>query len=126
MLGHGLVSSGLFASANILYEGRHSRRIVLNKGILSYSPFLSLGFFALVLINFGGPFSLNLYGEINLAISAISASKFFRFPVFLIAFFSAAYSLILYAATQQGTPSFSWYFLSNRRSREILIIWRHI
>jgi len=35
MLAHGLTSSGMFSGANIIYERRHSRRIVRNKGGLS-------------------------------------------------------------------------------------------
>lgn len=42
MVAHGLVSSGLFAVANITYENTSTRRIYLTKGILSILPRMSL------------------------------------------------------------------------------------
>ena len=56
------------------------------------------------MINFAGPFTLNLYGEIVLIISALTMGVGLAFPVALLSFFSAAYRLILYASTQQGLP----------------------
>jgi NADH-ubiquinone oxidoreductase chain 4 len=41
LLGHGLCSSGMFALANVNYERVGSRRILLNKGLLSLFPFLT-------------------------------------------------------------------------------------
>jgi NADH:ubiquinone oxidoreductase subunit 4 (subunit M) len=40
MLAHGLVSSGLFAGVNIIYDQTHSRSLVVNKGILRNAPSL--------------------------------------------------------------------------------------
>jgi len=38
MIAHGICSSGLFAWANIMYERTHSRRLMLNKGVLAIRP----------------------------------------------------------------------------------------
>lgn len=126
ILSHGLVSSGLFACANIIYEQRHSRRVILNKGYLSYRPFVSMAWFSLLIINFGGPFTLNLYGEINLIFAVIASAKLFSILVFLIAFFSAAYSLTLYASTQQGLKGAAARIVFSSSGREIALIWGHL
>ena len=119
ILAHGLVSSGIFAGANIIYEQSHSRRMIINKGLLNTNPTLSFFWFILIIINFGGPFTINLYGEINLILRAISASIFIAAPIFFLAFFSAAYSLILYATTQQGITFTKTYIVNQLNSREM-------
>lgn len=126
ILAHGLVSSGIFAGANVIYEQRHSRRLVINKGILRKIPEFTILWFILLIANFGGPFTLNLYREIFLIITAITASYIFIFPIALISFFSAAYSLILYARTQQGKFISTNYISIKINLREILLLINHI
>lgn len=41
IIAHGFTSSGIFSGANIMYERRHSRRLVVNKGGLSLMPFFA-------------------------------------------------------------------------------------
>ncbi len=106
IVAHGLCSSGIFAWANIAYERSHSRRLILNKGILTIAPSFSRWWFLLIVRNFAGPFTLNLAGEILLIINIIVCSKLFWLRVAFISFFSAGYSLLLYRSTQQGlTPA---------------------
>lgn len=126
ILAHGLVSSGLFAGANIMYERSHSRRIILNKGVLSINPRLSILWFILCTINFAGPFTLNLFGEIVLIINAIMFSKLIMLPVAVISFSSAAYRLILYSTTQHGLPTFLIFISAEINSREFNILVGHI
>lgn len=42
IIAHGLCSSGIFSCANIIYERRHSRIIILNKAFLNLFPRISL------------------------------------------------------------------------------------
>ena len=102
IVAHGLCSSGIFAWANIVYERRHSRRLTLNKGLLTISPSFSFWWFLLIVRNFAGPFTLNLAGEIFLIINTIVCRNLFWVRIALISFFSAGYSLLLYSSTQQG------------------------
>lgn len=102
MVAHGVCSSGIFAWANISYERSHSRRLILNKGILTVAPSFRRWWFLLIVRNFAGPFTLNLAGEIFLIINVIVCSKLFWLRVAFISFFSAGYSLLLYSSTQQG------------------------
>lgn len=104
MLAHGLTSSAMFIGANLMYERRHSRRLLVNKGLLSCFPAFSLFWFTIIVINFAGPFTLNLYAEILIICSAISLRAWSALSVSFLSFFSAAYRLLLYARRQQGRP----------------------
>lgn len=126
MMAHGLCSSGIFACANIFYERSHSRRLILNKGVLRFFPRISIIWFLLCISNFGGPFTYNLLAEITLIINLRGMIYFSLIRILLISFFSAAYRLILYARTQQGSPSGLYYSLSIPRFREIIILFGHL
>jgi len=125
MIAHGACSSGIFAQANIMYERRHSRRLMLNKGYLNLIPLMRLIWFILIVGNFGGPFTLNLVGEILLILSVINVSFIFWPAVSFLRFFSAAYSLILYRSTQQGVSSRSVITFPCLSFRELLLVFRH-
>ena len=126
IVAHGICSSGIFACANILYERRHSRRLLLNRGILNFLPAFRLIWFILCMANFGGPFSMNLLREVILIINMSSVSNFFFISVLLISFMSAAYRLILYASTQQGSLVSGVYLKRNHTLRELVVLNRHI
>jgi NADH-ubiquinone oxidoreductase chain 4 len=106
ILCHGITSPGIFACANIMYERRHSRRSIINKGKISTIPIISLFWFLLIIINFGGPFSINLIREILLINSINSLPIVFFIFVSIICFFSAIYNLLLYATLHQGVIFF--------------------
>lgn len=122
---HGVCSSGIFAWANIIYERRHSRRLMLNKGLLRVSPFLRIIWAILIIGNFGGPFTLNLIGEIILIINTISISFIFWVCILILSFFSAAYSLILFRSTQQGSVISRIFPSLDATSRECQLIFSH-
>ena len=126
ILAHGLVSSGIFAIANLLYERAHSRRILINKGAIRTNPSFSIFWFLIIIINFGGPFTLNLLGEIYLIIRAASISAFMLVPVAFLSFFSAAYRLILFTSTQQGLPSSSNLPILRVTGRELTLMFGHV
>jgi NADH:ubiquinone oxidoreductase subunit 4 (subunit M) len=115
----------LFAGANLIYEQSHSRSLIFNKGLLTFNPLFTMLWFVLLIINFAGPFTLNLFSEINLIIRVTGASMAFLFPIFFLVFFSAAYCLNLFASSQQGiTPSLSSLTYS-LNPREIRLLLRH-
>ena len=102
IIAHGVCSSGIFTGANIIYERRGSRRYYFNIGYLNTIPIFSRSWFILLVANFGGPFTYNLLGEINLILNLYLLSPLAIRAILLLSFFSAAYSLILYRSTQQG------------------------
>nr|QLY90222.1 NADH dehydrogenase subunit 4 [Dicranomyia modesta] len=125
MLAHGLCSSGLFCLANISYERMGSRSLLINKGMLNFMPSMSLWWFLLVSSNMAAPPTLNLLGEISLLNSIISWSWLTMFSLALLSFFSAAYSLYLYAYSQHGKMTVSVYSVMNGTLREYLLLMLH-
>nr|YP_009185913.1 NADH dehydrogenase subunit 4 [Oxypoda acuminata]ALO70805.1 NADH dehydrogenase subunit 4 [Oxypoda acuminata] len=125
MLAHGLCSSGLFCLANICYERLHSRSLFLNKGLINLMPSLSLWWFLLCSSNMAAPPSLNLLGEIMLINSLISWSYYTMLFLMLTSFFSAVYSLYLYAYTQHGMIYSGLYSFFNGNLREYLLLMLH-
>lgn len=105
ILAHGVCSSALFASANLLYLRSSSRLIGLNTGIVQLLPRFRLFFFLIRLGNIGAPPTLNLVREVTSIIGLLTLSSIVVFPVILLTFFAAAYTLILYSSTQHGKPS---------------------
>jgi len=76
--------------------------------------------------NFGGPFTYNLLAEIRLIINLRRLVNFSLISILLISFFSAAYSLILYARTQQGSPSRIYFSLTSPNMRELITLFGHL
>jgi len=126
MVAHGLCSSGIFAWANMVYERRHSRRLTLNKGLLTISPSFRFWWFLLIVRNFAGPFTLNLAGEIFLIINAMVCRNLFWVRIAFISFFSAGYSLLLYSSTQQGRAVAGNILGLERNSLEQQVIFAHV
>nr|YP_010691324.1 NADH dehydrogenase subunit 4 [Drosophila prosaltans]WBU93974.1 NADH dehydrogenase subunit 4 [Drosophila prosaltans] len=125
MIGHGLCSSGLFCLANISYERLGSRSLLINKGLLNFMPAMALWWFLLSSSNMAAPVSLNLLGEISLLNSIISWSWVSMIMLSLLSFFSAAYSLYLYAFSQHGKIFSGVYSFSNGKIREYLLLLLH-
>nr|YP_010713126.1 NADH dehydrogenase subunit 4 [Rhodesiella elegantula]WDA93992.1 NADH dehydrogenase subunit 4 [Rhodesiella elegantula] len=125
MIGHGLCSSGLFCLANISYERLGSRSLLINKGLLNFMPSMTLWWFLLSSANMAAPPTLNLLGEISLLNSIVSWSWVTMLMLSLLSFFSAAYSLYLYAYTQHGKFYSGLYSFSNGKIREYLLLALH-
>nr|AML25853.1 NADH dehydrogenase subunit 4 [Staphylinidae sp. BMNH 1274171] len=125
MLAHGLCSSGLFCLANLVYERIYSRSLFLIKGMVNFMPSMSLMWFLFCSSNMAAPPSFNLLGEILLINSLVSWSSLTMLMLMLISFFSAAYSLYLYAYSQHGANSLSIYSFMNGNLREFLLLILH-
>lgn len=125
MIVHGLCSSGLFYLVNLYYERLGSRRLLLNKGILSFFPSLTLWWFLLCSRNIAAPPSLNLVGEIGLINRIGGWSKILIVLLALISFFRAVYSLYLYSFSQHGKISLTLFSFSFSFNREYLVLFLH-
>nr|YP_009487571.1 NADH dehydrogenase subunit 4 [Anopheles peryassui]AWB98129.1 NADH dehydrogenase subunit 4 [Anopheles peryassui] len=125
MIAHGLCSSGLFCLANISYERMGSRSLLINKGLLNFMPTLSLWWFLLCSGNMAAPPTLNLLGEISLLNSIVSWSWVTMISLAFLSFFSAAYSLYLFAYSQHGKVYSGVYFFSVGTLREFLLLMLH-
>nr|YP_010988760.1 NADH dehydrogenase subunit 4 [Anaspides tasmaniae]WOR80909.1 NADH dehydrogenase subunit 4 [Anaspides tasmaniae]WOR81130.1 NADH dehydrogenase subunit 4 [Anaspides tasmaniae] len=125
MIGHGLCSSGLFCIANMVYERLGSRSMLVNKGLLSFMPSMSLWWFLLSVGNMAAPPSLNLLGEVSLIMSVVSWSKVSLIMVGLLSFFSAAYSLYMFSLSQHGNYYNCVYSCCSGKVREYLVLMLH-
>nr|WOR80884.1 NADH dehydrogenase subunit 4 [Anaspides clarkei] len=125
MVGHGLCSSGLFCIANMVYERLGSRSMLVNKGLLSFMPSMSLWWFLLSVGNMAAPPSLNLLGEVSLIMSVVSWSKVSLVMVMLLSFFSAAYSLYMFSLSQHGHYYNCLYSCCSGKVREYLVLMLH-
>nr|QNH68984.1 NADH dehydrogenase subunit 4 [Mazarredia convexa] len=125
MLGHGLCSSGLFCLSSIVYERLGSRLFMLNKGLISYMPSMSLWWFLLSSGNMAAPPSLNLLGEISLLNGIICYEFNLMFILFLLSFMSCAYSLYLYSYSQHGLMYSGLYSMSSCYVSEFHLIFLH-
>nr|QPK42094.1 NADH dehydrogenase subunit 4 [Eucriotettix oculatus] len=125
MLGHGLCSSGLFCLSSIVYERLNSRLFLLNKGLISYMPSMSLWWFLLSSSNMSAPPSLNLIGEISLLNSIISYQFNFMIILFMFSFLCCAYSLYLYSYSQHGIMYSGLYSISSCYMIEFHLILLH-
>nr|WCB98367.1 NADH dehydrogenase subunit 4 [Zeugodacus cucurbitae] len=125
MIAHGLCSSGLFCLANITYERLGSRSLLINKGLLNFMPSMTLWWFLLSACNMAAPPSLNLLGEISLSNSIVSWSWVTMISLSLLSFFSAAYTLYLYAYSQHGKVFSGVYSFSGGKIREYLLLFLH-
>nr|WCR48285.1 NADH dehydrogenase subunit 4 [Aedes flavopictus] len=125
MIAHGLCSSGLFCLANISYERMGSRSLLINKGMLNFMPSLSLWWFLLCSGNMAAPPTLNLLGEISLLNSIVSWSWLTMINLALLSFFSAAYTLFLFAYSQHGKIYSGVHFFSSGSVREFLLLMLH-
>nr|YP_009487792.1 NADH dehydrogenase subunit 4 [Anopheles argyritarsis]AWB98675.1 NADH dehydrogenase subunit 4 [Anopheles argyritarsis]AWB98779.1 NADH dehydrogenase subunit 4 [Anopheles argyritarsis]AWB99195.1 NADH dehydrogenase subunit 4 [Anopheles argyritarsis] len=125
MIAHGLCSSGLFCLANISYERMGSRSLLINKGLLNFMPTLSLWWFLLCSGNMAAPPTLNLLGEISLLNSIVSWSWITMIMLTFLSFFSAAYSLYLFAYSQHGKIYSGVQFFSVGTIREFFLLMLH-
>nr|AWB99884.1 NADH dehydrogenase subunit 4 [Anopheles braziliensis] len=125
MIAHGLCSSGLFCLANISYERMGSRSLLINKGLLNFMPSLSLWWFLLCSGNMAAPPTLNLLGEISLLNSIVGWSWVTMIMLTFLSFFSAAYSLYLFAYSQHGKIYSGVHFFSVGSLREFFLLMLH-
>nr|ARI44181.1 NADH dehydrogenase subunit 4 [Celyphus obtectus] len=125
MIAHGLCSSGLFCLANISYERLGSRSLLINKGLLNFMPSMTLWWFLLSSANMAAPPTLNLLGEISLLNSIVSWSWVSMIMLSFLSFFSAAYTLYLYAYSQHGRIYSGVYSCSSGNMREYLLLFLH-
>lgn len=97
---HGLISSGLFFQAGVLYSIRSSRLFIFNRGGLNWAPSLRMLWFIFRVSNIGAPPSINFWREIIILFRVFNYSFLSVFLVGFTLFFSVVYSIILYMLSQ--------------------------
>lgn len=102
ILAHGASSAFLFFISFLIYLIRNRRSILINTGLLSYSPFLTFFWFICALGNIRAPPTSNFFGEILSLLPLLTGIKFLALPLFIIIFLSVAYSMVLFSRTHYG------------------------
>lgn len=125
IIGHGLCSSGLFCLANISYERLIRRRILINKGIITFIPSISLMWFIICARNISCPPTINLVGEIIIINSLISWNNITIMFIILTSFLSACYRLYLFSYTQHGQFYSGVFSFDSGNVREFVLIIFH-
>lgn len=96
MLGHGIISSGLFFLVGVLYDRHHTRRILFFGGIGQLMPLFSTYFLFFSLANMSFPGTCNFVGELLTLIGVFRYSIAFGFFAASGIILSAAYSIWLF------------------------------
>nr|AWV83427.1 NADH dehydrogenase subunit 4 [Aleeta curvicosta] len=125
MIGHGLCSSALFCLANISYERSGSRSILINKGMLSFMPSMTLMWFLMSSSNISCPPTISLVGEILILNSLVSWNSLCMIFLSCSSFLSACYSLYLFSYTQHGMFFSGSYSFDSGNVREFFLIMMH-
>lgn len=102
IISHGICSSAIFATINIIYETSNSRRLFIIKGLITITPRYTIWLFLILIANIAAPPSINLITEIILIATVSSTSTKLMILFAFSAFLSAVYSLYLFSATQHG------------------------
>ena len=126
IVAHGLRSSAIFFGGNLLYLRSFSRRVVIRKGILGLSPFISFLWFITIMRRIAAPPIINLIAEIICIINIIRVRLFNMLWIILSIFIAGAYSLILYSSTQQSNILSKFNNVKFRNINEMLILFSHI
>lgn len=125
IVAHGLASSGMFRIANMPYERGRRRNIIIQKGLLSILPSLSLFWFILCAANMAAPPFINLPREILIIISSLKERGRTLLPVAVMAFIAAVYNLLLYSVVNQSLSSNETKSFHSLSIREISILISH-
>lgn len=124
MIGHGIVSSGLFYLVGCIYERRRRRNLFINKGIIVVFPSLTIIWFILCVFNISAPPSVNLLSEILLTVGVMK----WRWSTFLILilmnFIGMVFTFYLYSQRQQGKSfgSFLRVFIISSREFSVRVV----
>nr|UBS94012.1 NADH dehydrogenase subunit 4 [Oliarus cf. filicicola HI01081] len=126
MIGHGLISSGLFYWVGCIYDRFGSRSIFILKGLMNFMPSFSLMLFFLCICNMSCPPSMNLFSEICIVFSLFTWSLMSLPYLFMILFFTACYSIMIFSSTQHGSYNSLIYYVDGGLIREYMLFLFHL
>jgi len=122
---HGLRSSCLFFLRNSIYEKTGSRRILINKGILLYTPSIALWWLLFCATRISTPFSLNFFREVILIVNILTFGYSLIILLILISFITSCYVVFLFSFSQLG-PQTSNLIIENEKITDHLTCLRHL
>nr|QHB76862.1 NADH dehydrogenase subunit 4 [Hylomyscus arcimontensis]QHB76881.1 NADH dehydrogenase subunit 4 [Hylomyscus arcimontensis] len=126
MIAHGLTSSLLFCLANSNYERIHSRTMIMARGLQMIFPLMATLWLLSSLANLALPPSINLMGELFIAMSLFSWSNFSIILIGTNIVITAMYSLYMIIMTQRGKPTNHIINLQPSHTRELSLMCLHM
>nr|QOE76129.1 NADH dehydrogenase subunit 4 [Stenocephalemys albipes]QOE76142.1 NADH dehydrogenase subunit 4 [Stenocephalemys albipes] len=126
MIAHGLTSSLLFCLANSNYERIHSRTMIMARGLQMIFPLMATLWLLASLANLALPPSINLMGELFIAMSLFSWSNFSIILVGINIVITATYSIYMITTTQRGKLVNHMNNLQPSHTRELALMTLHI
>jgi NADH-ubiquinone oxidoreductase chain 4 len=126
MVSHGIGSSGLFCFVNLVYERSGSRRIYVNRGLISILPLFRLLIFLLCCSNISAPPTINLLSEISLIISVYIYERFCMFLFPLGSFLGAVFTFYVFSYSQHGKYYLEVFSYSERNLIEYHVLVFHL
>uniref|UniRef100_A0AAU7E6L9 NADH-ubiquinone oxidoreductase chain 4 n=1 Tax=Protankyra bidentata TaxID=2904677 RepID=A0AAU7E6L9_9ECHN len=126
MIAHGLVSSCLFALANLVYERTGTRSLKITRGLSCFSFLISFWWLFTCVSNLGLPPLPNFIGEVVVIVAAVSSSSVYFIILGLSVVFSSVYSLFIYQKVCSGTLPTFLSFISHFNFRENYLIFMHL
>ena len=96
MLGHGIVSSGLFLCIGILYDRYHTRNLLYYGGLVNTMPLFSIIFLIFTLANISLPSTVNFIGEFLVLAGLINFNTIATFFAAIGGILGAVYAVWLY------------------------------
>ncbi|YP_009433493.1 NADH dehydrogenase subunit 4 (mitochondrion) [Mastomys coucha] len=126
MIAHGLTSSLLFCLANSNYERIHNRTMIMARGLQTIFPLMATLWLLASLANLALPPSINLMGELFIAMSLFSWSNFSIILMGINIVITAMYSMYMIITTQRGKPVDHMNNLQPSHTRELTLMFLHI
>nr|QHB77071.1 NADH dehydrogenase subunit 4 [Hylomyscus kerbispeterhansi]QHB77084.1 NADH dehydrogenase subunit 4 [Hylomyscus kerbispeterhansi]QHB77097.1 NADH dehydrogenase subunit 4 [Hylomyscus kerbispeterhansi]QHB77110.1 NADH dehydrogenase subunit 4 [Hylomyscus kerbispeterhansi]QHB77123.1 NADH dehydrogenase subunit 4 [Hylomyscus kerbispeterhansi] len=126
MIAHGLTSSLLFCLANSNYERIHSRTMIMARGLQMIFPLMATLWLLSSLANLALPPSINLMGELFIAMSLFSWSNFSIILIGTNIVITAMYSMYMIIMTQRGKPTNHIINLQPSHTRELSLMCLHM
>nr|YP_009184344.1 NADH dehydrogenase subunit 4 [Chlamyphorus truncatus]ALO62356.1 NADH dehydrogenase subunit 4 [Chlamyphorus truncatus] len=126
MVAHGLTSSMLFCLANTNYERTHSRTMILARGLQTLLPLMASWWLLASLTNLALPPSINLIGELLVAITTFTWSYLTIMLVGLNMLITALYSLYMLITTQRGKFTYHTSTIKPTFTRENTLMLLHL
>jgi NADH-quinone oxidoreductase subunit M len=124
LLGHGLISSGLFFLVGVLYDRYHSRLYYYYSGLVVRMPLFITLFTLFTLANIGFPGTINFLSELLILCGISLISPLILFVSGFSLFFSTIYSFWLLNRIAYGTLKIKAhkYYFDLRRTEQIILL----
>lgn len=123
MLGHGIVSSGLFFLIGVLYDKYHTRLLFYYGGLIQTMPLFSSQLLILCLANTGLPGSCNFIGELIVFVGLIDKNFVVTFISVTGVVLSVLYSIFFFNRLVFGNLNVNYIITyKDMTTREIIIM----